>query len=393
MPRRRTAAPAAADTAQPAYTRAQELRGNFSLLALAASALVFYAWRFLTDYPPAAAVSLLGIPGVRVSHLKLVVDLVVSWLALALVFSLRDLPRFIANFPRLFRVLPGKDWRDFFSAATATVLSLALLAAVLCVFWFNGRVELTTVSPEYEVLVKADAGPDQPEPLLVRDPESGEAVMVSEARVARGRPVEVLLRGRTRPLLLIRDRYGLSTLEALRLRRRGLCFAAEPVEARVPNPDKTWLDYFATRRASVGIDRSCARLRLKDDLRFADRFNFEILDQQGNVLRREFLFPGSGERCTGAPDVLPAEVGAFLEEICGRREVLAQWSQGRSRTEAGEHFVFHDLPGHRLKIRFTIWSFFAKGEKQPLIRTREAVRVVAMQRPEPPPTPPVTPPS
>lgn len=390
--RKPTALPAASAPVELVYSRAQETRGNLSLWAFATAVTLYWIWLWLFRYPPTATVNLFGFERLQVSHCGFGIGLVTGWLLLTGIYSIENLQRAIANAHRPFRLLTGKESKDFYSAIPTALLAGLLLLFVVVLGLSNVALIIKTDSKEYEALIEVHDADRQL--LIVGDPESGDARITSRARLSHEEPVRLVLRGFASPALIVRDRYDLVTQDAWRVRRRGLSFdfeidmlelweteisALDSDEKRVraektPDP-KVLVGVFPPRRSTLVIE---APLRLNRPvlLRVLD------LDQQvhgvtGN--ERWWFKPGIKQRCftTVARD---AAFQAFLDEICERPEALASWmNRGPTEHLEAANTPFEDLPKHRLEI-LSVDSGLYEGSK--LVTTRpDVVRITAYQRP------------
>lgn len=379
---------------EPTFTRWEIRRGNLSLLSLGLAVGLLFVWQLYFRFPMSADVRILGFDGIKLAWISSIQTFVLGSLGLSTILAASNLKNLIANFYKPFEQLRGAELKSFYAARGTAFFSVLVLVLFVVVCFSNVTVRLGVDPRTLDLVSRVDGGRDVffvtypanagPEPPTVSD----------EVRLGGPDDVRIVLRGTgAEALLLVRDKYNLTTVDALWVERRpfGVAYRKADLEVHAPKtvtPSEQKL--LGSSPTGVELARSFGATRFTLDLR--EPFRFEkmlpnrITGESGSGYgprgdgHHLYIVPVDSSPCPGQAPRRSSEIQLFWNEICDRRDTLAAWARTSSFFDVPEvGMTAVDLPNHRVEVMF-VRGEVSVPEHPPARRTREAVRLVGIHR-------------
>lgn len=375
------------------FTTRELVQGNVSLLALGAGVGLFLLWQIYFRFPASAEIRLFGFDGIKLSWLVGLQNVILGSLGLSTILAASNLKNLIARFYRPFGQLQGDELKGFYAARGTVVFSLLVLALYVTVCFTNVTVRMGVDPKGLDVVAIVDGGTDAFFVTYLEGSEPETARISSEVRLGGPEETRLVLRGAdARALILVRDKFNLTTLDAIRVRRRPWEVGYLKGHLVVPVPETlSPAERKLLRSSPTGpeVARSYGATRWTLDIRapfrFARMVPNRITGESGTLYgpRGEhhlYIAPSDTSPCPDQAPLRSSEIQLFWEEICTQKSELAAWA-GRSSffdiPKVGAVGV--DLPTHRVEVEFVRAKVY-HSDREPPIRTREAARLVGIHR-------------
>jgi hypothetical protein len=356
---------AAAPPTAAAETRPMRVRGNLSLWLLAGGYALFRLWRWHSGLPATAGVRPLGgLLDFSVGQLDAFFNFLLGWLGLTAILSRGNFRQVLVHFFAPLRLIDDPELRRFFVAPATFIFSAGVFAFAIIV---AGSTWVVRVNTEYEVIAQLPPGTNAR--LL-----SAAGTDATKLRLTAGSPVRLLLGppGHT-VMTILRDKYGLRTLDAFMLRRGVLGYSIEqcdlvPVNSATPTP---------VAGPGDGIVRTDPRgLAIVGPLRWSDqRVGTPLTLVDGRHSDRGWLRAGDGH--DGPERGAPPWAQRYLERLYQERDAVAAWSGSPAYDGAGGRVVSVSVNGYDLTVAFEEMLIACPGSAP--LRSREAVRIAAVE--------------
>jgi len=287
-----------------------------------------------------------------------------GWLSLSTIVCLSDPAAFIRNLVRPIRAIKNDGIRRVFEHPASGVASLIIFLVTALLVASNVAVE---ISSTYEDFACLPAGNNRG--TLIQGERTGHDLRIKEAQ-----PVRLLLRGwRASEILLLRDQYNLTTLEALEVRRTFLGFAIKDLDLSIGDQ---------TLRAADKqplVDRLPPfRLAIRDHLAFGMRAVLVALVSDGAIIPGHVLLgePGAGpENPPGADN----EVRVYFQTLWDARDEFAQWPEQQASFEQEWRALDHPVKDYQNRVVFREGKLGGLSGTRPY-RTQDEPRLALDQR-------------
>jgi hypothetical protein len=349
-----------------------DLFGHTSLYLVFFSFVMYKAWQISFEYPPSVQVYVPGIGSLDAKTWSALIHGLGGWLSLSAVVSLAQPGRFVRNLLRPLYAIDDEYIRKVFRNPVALMLALVIFVITLLIVTCNVAVQ---ISSEYEVIVCLPTGHGFGK--LVTASTIGE-----EIRLAKGESARLLLRGWRAPeVVLIRDRYNLTTLEALEVRRSWASFAYQSLPLKVHgNPVKAFLD------GSTSLEKiSWFGLSSRGALSFSDRaVLMAMVADDGVTLYSGRLLVGEPDDGPEDPPNTDPSVTLFFKDLWTARDHFATWTNGHQRyVERAGLVLHHPTQNYNNRIMFAEGSIEWNEHKR-LAETKEAIFIISRKTNLPP---------
>jgi hypothetical protein len=376
----------------PGFTRRQIVWGNVSVLALGLAIGLFTVWRFYFQFPLDSEIRLFGWNGLQMSWVDGLKNVLMGSLGLSVIFSLKNLGSLISQFYWPFERLEGAEIKKLLATpgtAIFSVLVLILFAAV-CSTNVSAKLVLDSTNDGLEVVAHLERRRGL---FFYRPRDEGRdgGGPWSRVRLDEERPsVRLAFQGfSAQGLVLLRDRYGLVTVDAMHVRRSFWRIHVEPLtlEAQLPpGMDKIEKrDYVSPASLNAPMKHQLERwsLELRDPLRWNRLVFHRITDETGQEWGRLkedgrlFLEGADRHHCPTRRREQP-KIDAFWRELCEQRRAFADSVHSAPEfVTADERVVSAQLSSYDVNVLFTEGRL--TGSSPGLsCTTREAVRLTAI---------------
>lgn len=340
-----------------------DLWGHASLWLVFGSFVLFQGWRAVFDYPASTQVVLPGMGSLDVGTWAALINGLGGWLSLSAVVSLAQPGRFIRNLLRPLYAVDDEYIRKVFRNPVSFSLSLLIFVVTLLIAVANVAIEL---SSRHEVLACLPAGHGRGE--LVRGDRTAE-----DLRVRRGEPARLLLRGwKAREVLVIRDRYNLTTLDAVELQRTWLGFRVEPLPLTVAR--RSVAEQPGPR---VILEKpSPFHLSIVSPLRFSARAVLWAVVTETAFIPGRLLVGEPEDGPEDPPDADP-QVSLFFKDLWTARDRFAEWTVGHQHhVDSRGLSLHHPTSDYNNRIVFQDGTLLWDGGRR-VAKTKEAFFVIS----------------
>ncbi len=342
-----------------------DLFGHTSLYLVFFSFVIYKVWQICFEYPPSVQVYVPGIGSLDTKTWSALIHGLGGWLSLSAVVSLAQPGRFVRNLLRPLYAIDDEYIRKVFRNPFALLLALGVFVVTLSIAACNVAVK---ISSEYEVLICLPTGHG-----------SGKLVTANtigdEIRLTKGESARLLLRGWGTPeVVLIRDRYNLTTLEALEIRRSWASFDYKPLPLKVQGtPVKAFLD------GSTALEKSSwFGLSSRGALSFSDRaVLIAMVEEDGVTIHPGRLLVGEPDDGPEDPPNAPPSVTLFFKDLWTAKDQFAAWTNGHQRhVDRAGLVLHHPTQNYNNRIMFAEGSI-EWNNRQRRAETKEAIFIIS----------------
>ena len=375
------------------FSTREIIQGNVSVLALGAGVGLFVLWQLYFRFPMATDVRLFGWDGIKLSWLFALQNIILGSLGISTIIAAGNLKNLIANFYWPFEQLEGNELKRFYAATGTSIFSVGLLVLFAVVCATNITVKVGVFPADLDVVGYVDGSADA---FFVTYPAGSDAEgprISDEVRLGNADEVRLALRGvKAQALLLVRDKYNLTTIEALRVRRSpwrvGFMQATltAPIPAGLSLAEQRLLQPSSTMARQARPHQTTRwTLKIRGPFRYSRRLPNRITGESSTLYgpledKHLYIAPADGSSCPGQAPQGSSEIQLFWDEICNHRPAFSAWVRRSSFFEIPKMgTAVIDLPLHRVEVSFVRAEIYHSDEEPPLV-TKEAVRVTGIHK-------------
>jgi hypothetical protein len=347
--------------------KARRRRGNATLYVFSVAVAVYYAWFVLSDLPPSTLLAV-GVPPLLVRidlvYVGYLPAVVLAWFGISAFVSLENLPQIPHKLLTPVDLIASEEIRDFFSTPVMLASSVLFLLFISDLVLLNTPI---TIRSSYELLVEVPPGQRV-------HFTTDAAVSTSQLRLASTSSGQLVgLAVGESAVLVLRDKYNLTTLDLICVRRHLFSLSLHSCIASADPPVQD-LPLQGVRRTSS------MEITIYEELRWARKrvdVPMRLLHGHDAVeVLNGWIEPGEPRDGPETPDKVYAQ--RFLARLYAERFDFSDWTkQTFTKTELGDT-VFVGLGDYELRVVFST-STFNLSDLDLIVRTRDATRLAATE--------------
>lgn len=334
--------------------------GNCSVFLLLMAVVWYWSWRWITQLPASTQLPLFGgLLSPTVGEAGAAFNIVLGFLGGLGATLSTDFPRIVSELFSPLNLIDNSALRRRLCTVPTLLFSgLVCVAAVSA----SQSVSVLTFASDYEVV--AQLAPGSAASFITEEGKEGDRI-----RIERDKPARLVVSGTS--AVLIRDKYGFRTLEAISLDKTWEGFAAAPCAA-----DSLALGQTAASESLAGLIRRRRAIRVVDVLRWSeDRVRTPLVLSDGTTSDKGWIRAGDG--LDGPEKGAPEYAQPYLEQLFQNRDLVATWYVNPGYRDGNQQLVHHSIG--RYQLEFTYEDRHLACQNFPPFRARDATTVRAVE--------------